>query len=100
VAKVIALIERPREEVALPLDIRGTAFQEKVWKALSAIPAGETRSYADIARIIGSPRAARAVARACAANELAVAIPCHRVGDSGYRWGVARKRALLDRERP
>jgi AraC family transcriptional regulator of adaptative response/methylated-DNA-[protein]-cysteine methyltransferase len=85
--------------------VRGTAFQQRVWEALRKIPPGKTVSYADIARTIGAPRATRAVAQACAANALAVAIPCHRVvrtdGDlSGYRWGVERKRALLDREAP
>jgi AraC family transcriptional regulator of adaptative response/methylated-DNA-[protein]-cysteine methyltransferase len=84
-------------------DVRGTAFQQRVWQALRAIPAGATATYAEIARAIGAPRAVRAVAWACAANPLAVAIPCHRVvrtdGDpSGYRWGVDRKRALLRRE--
>ncbi|TZG27417.1 bifunctional DNA-binding transcriptional regulator/O6-methylguanine-DNA methyltransferase Ada [Sphingomonas montanisoli] len=103
VAAVAALVEEPGRGLALPLDIRGTAFQQRVWDALRAIPAGETRSYADIARAIGNPRAVRAVAGACAANKLALAIPCHRVvhgnGDvSGYRWGTERKRALLSRE--
>jgi AraC family transcriptional regulator of adaptative response/methylated-DNA-[protein]-cysteine methyltransferase len=84
----------------LPLDIRATAFQWQVWKALAAIPRGETRSYSEIAAAIGRPRAARAVARACATNPVALAIPCHRVvpaagGVGGYRWGVARKRKLL-----
>ena len=103
VAQVVAMIEEPAQGLALPLDIRGTAFQRRVWQALHAIPAGETRSYADLARAVGAPAAARAVAGACAANKLAVAVPCHRVvrGDgsiSGYRWGVERKRALLARE--
>jgi AraC family transcriptional regulator, regulatory protein of adaptative response / methylated-DNA-[protein]-cysteine methyltransferase len=103
VAQVVGLVEQPRLGSELPLDIRGTAFQQRVWKALRRIPAGKTASYRDIARRIGAPRAVRAVAQACAANALAVAIPCHRVvrtdGDlSGYRWGVERKRALLDRE--
>jgi AraC family transcriptional regulator, regulatory protein of adaptative response / methylated-DNA-[protein]-cysteine methyltransferase len=103
VAQVVGLVEQPRLGARLPLDIRGTAFQQRVWKALSRIPAGKTASYAQIASRIGAPRAVRAVAQACAANALAVAIPCHRVvrtdGDlSGYRWGVERKRALLDRE--
>jgi len=103
VARVVGLIEHPNKGIDLPLDIRGTAFQQRVWKALAAIPAGATRSYADIARKIGKPKAVRAVAQACAANQLAVAIPCHRVvktgGDlSGYRWGVARKKELLKRE--
>lgn len=103
VARVVAMVECPRLEPGLPLDIRGTAFQQRVWQALQQIPPGETISYAELARRIGSPRAARAVAGACAANPLAVAIPCHRVvrGDgslSGYRWGIARKRQLLERE--
>jgi AraC family transcriptional regulator of adaptative response/methylated-DNA-[protein]-cysteine methyltransferase len=103
VAQVIALVEQPRIGTKLPLDIRGTVFQQRVWMALCQIPAGNTASYTEIARRIGAPRSVRAVAQACAANALAVAIPCHRVvrsnGDlSGYRWGVARKRALLDRE--
>ena len=103
VARVVGLVEYPGRHTTLPLDIRGTAFQQRVWQALRAIPAGRTASYADIARTIGAPKAVRAVAGACAANHLAVAIPCHRVvrtdgGLSGYRWGVERKRALLDRE--
>jgi AraC family transcriptional regulator of adaptative response/methylated-DNA-[protein]-cysteine methyltransferase len=103
VAKVVGLVERPRKDLDLPLDIRGTAFQQRVWKALTAIPAGKTASYAEIARKIGKPSAVRAVAQACAANSLAIAIPCHRVvktdgGLSGYRWGVARKQELLARE--
>lgn len=103
VARVIGFIEAPRLGLDLPLDIRGTAFQQRVWQALQKIPAGKTASYTDIARRIGAPQAARAVAGACAANTLAVAIPCHRVvrtdgSLSGYRWGVERKRALLARE--
>jgi AraC family transcriptional regulator of adaptative response/methylated-DNA-[protein]-cysteine methyltransferase len=103
VAQVVGLIEQPQHGARLPLDIRGTAFQQRVWKALSRIPAGKTASYAEVARRIGAPSAVRAVAQACGANPLAVAIPCHRVvrtgGDlSGYRWGIERKRALLDRE--
>jgi AraC family transcriptional regulator of adaptative response/methylated-DNA-[protein]-cysteine methyltransferase len=103
VAQVIGLIERPGVGLDLPLDIRGTAFQRRVWQALQQIPVGTTASYADIAKEIGMPKAARAVAQACGANTLAVAIPCHRVirNDgtlSGYRWGVERKRALLERE--
>ena len=99
----MGLIEAPGRRFDLPLDIRGTAFQQRVWQALRAIPAGSTATYAEIAKAVGRPRAVRAVAQACAANPLAVAIPCHRVvrtdGDlSGYRWGVERKRALLDRE--
>ena len=103
VAKVVGLIEKPGVGLDLPLDIRGTAFQQRVWKALQRIPVGSTASYADIAKAIGMPKAVRAVARACAANSIAVAIPCHRVirndgGLSGYRWGVERKRSLLERE--
>ena len=103
VARVVGLIEAPSHGLDLPLDVRGTAFQQRVWQALRQIPAGQTVSYADIARRIGSPKAVRAVAGACAANKLAVAIPCHRVvrsdgSLSGYAWGVARKRALLERE--
>jgi AraC family transcriptional regulator of adaptative response/methylated-DNA-[protein]-cysteine methyltransferase len=103
VAEVVGLVERPARPVDLPLDIRGTAFQQRVWQALRGIPPGTTASYAEIAARIGDPRAVRAVARACAANEIAVAIPCHRVvrtdgALSGYRWGVERKRALLARE--
>ena len=104
VAKVVGLVEAPAIGLDLPLDIRGTAFQQRVWQALREIPAGATASYAEIAERIGSPRSIRAVAQACAANPLAVAIPCHRVvrtdgALSGYRWGVERKRTLLDRER-
>jgi len=99
----VGLIEAPGGVLDLPLDIRGTAFQQRVWKALRAIPAGRTATYAEIAAAIGRPSAVRAVAQACAKNPLAVAIPCHRVvrtdGDlSGYRWGVERKRKLLERE--
>jgi AraC family transcriptional regulator, regulatory protein of adaptative response / methylated-DNA-[protein]-cysteine methyltransferase len=103
IARVGGLIETPEVGLSLPLDVRGTAFQQRVWQALQEIPTGETVCYAEIARRIGSPKAARAVAEACAANNLAVAIPCHRVvrhdgSLSGYAWGVDRKRALLDRE--
>jgi len=103
VAGVVGLVEAPKLGLDLPLDVRGTAFQQRVWAALQAIPAGETRSYAQVAAAMGAPKAHRAVALACAGNALAVAIPCHRVvrsdgGLSGYRWGVERKRALLDRE--
>lgn len=103
VGTVVALVEQPRFGTNLPLDIRGTAFQERVWKALREVPAGTTVSYSAVARAIGAPESGRAVARACAANPLAVAIPCHRVvrtdgSLSGYRWGVERKRALLARE--
>jgi AraC family transcriptional regulator of adaptative response/methylated-DNA-[protein]-cysteine methyltransferase len=103
IAQVVGFIEAPAIGLDLPLDVRGTAFQERVWQALREIPVGSTASYADIALRIGSPKAVRAVAQACGANSLAVAIPCHRVvrsdGNlSGYRWGVERKRQLLDRE--
>lgn len=103
VAKVVGFVEAPALGLALPLDVRGTAFQQRVWQALRRIPAGKTVSYGELARRIGAPQAAKAVASACAANALAVAIPCHRVvrndgGLSGYRWGVERKRALLKRE--
>jgi AraC family transcriptional regulator of adaptative response/methylated-DNA-[protein]-cysteine methyltransferase len=103
VAHVVGFVEAPGIGLDLPLDVRGTAFQQRVWKALREIPAGHTVSYQDIARKIGAPRAVRAVAGACAANAIAVAIPCHRVvrrdgAPAGYRWGIERKRALLDRE--
>src|SRR5690606_21862578 len=103
VAKVVGLVEAPSLGFDLPLDIRGTAFQERVWQALRAIPAGTTVSYAELAARVGTPAAIRAVASACGANSLAVAIPCHRVvrrnGDlAGYRWGIERKRELLKRE--
>ena len=103
VAQVVGFVEAPGIGLDLPLDIRGTAFQQRVWQALREIPAGATASYAEIAHALGTPKAARAVAQACAANTLAVAIPCHRVvragGElSGYRWGVERKRDLLARE--
>ena len=100
---VINFIESPGIGLDLPLDARGTAFQQRVWRALRSIPPGETASYTEIASRIGAPDSARAVAQACGANPLAVAIPCHRVvradgALSGYRWGVERKRALLERE--
>lgn len=103
VARIVGFVERPAIGLDLPLDVRGTAFQQRVWQMLREIPAGATASYAEIANRIGSPKSVRAVAQACAANTLAVAIPCHRVvrndgGLSGYRWGVERKRALLERE--
>ena len=105
VAKVLTFLEDPhRGRLDLPLDVQGTAFQRRVWLALQEIPPGDTVSYADIASRVGKPKAARAIAQACAANTLAVAIPCHRVvrGNGqlgGYRWGVERKRVLLGRER-
>lgn len=104
VAKVVGLVEAPDVGLDLPLDVRGTAFQQRVWQALRDIPLGETLSYAEVADRIGLPSATRAVAGACAANRLAVVIPCHRVvrtdgALSGYAWGVERKRAILARER-
>jgi AraC family transcriptional regulator of adaptative response/methylated-DNA-[protein]-cysteine methyltransferase len=103
VATVVGFVEAPALALDLPLNVRGTVFQQRVWQALREIPAGSTASYTDIARRIGAPYAVRAVAQACAANALAVAIPCHRVVRhngtlSGYRWGVERQRALLVRE--
>jgi len=103
VARVVGFVEAPQLGLHLPLDLRGTAFQLRVWRALRAIPAGTTATYAQVARRIGAPTASRAVAGACAANHLAVAIPCHRVvrndgADSGYAWGIERKRSLIDRE--
>ncbi len=103
VAKVVGFVEAPARGLDLPLDVRGTAFQQRVWQALQNIPAAATATYSEIAKRIGAPQAVRAVAGACAANVLAVAIPCHRVvrndgGLAGYRWGVERKRTLLQRE--
>src|SRR5262245_43372786 len=103
VAEVIAFVDTPAKGLGLPLDLRGTAFQRRVWQALRDIPMGETASYTKVAELIGAPKSARAVAQACAANPVALAVPCHRVvrndgGLSPYRWGVERKRALLERE--
>ena len=103
VGRVVAAVDRPGEAHGLPLDIRGTVFQQRVWEVLRGIPAGETLSYAQVAARLGSPASVRAVAGACAANKLAVVVPCHRVVASdgtlaGYRWGLARKRALLGKE--
>jgi AraC family transcriptional regulator of adaptative response/methylated-DNA-[protein]-cysteine methyltransferase len=103
VAQVVGFVETPRLGLDLPLDIQGTAFQRRVWQALAAIPVGSTASYIEIARAVGAPTASRAIAQACGANPLAVAIPCHRVvrsdgALSGYRWGIERKRELLRRE--
>lgn len=103
VEKVIEFTRTPQRKLNIPLDIQGTVFQQKVWQALRAIPAGKTASYTEIAQRLGNPKAVRAVARACAANDIAVAIPCHRVVGSngsltGYRWGIERKQALLARE--
>ncbi len=105
VARIVALVESPARPLDLPLDIRGTAFQERVWQALTRIVPGQTMTYSELAVAIGQPAAVRAVASACAANELAIAIPCHRVvrasgALAGYRWGIERKTALLQRERP
>lgn len=104
IGAILTAIEEPSSLADIPLDLRGTAFQQRVWSALRAIPAGETRTYRQIAEAIGAPRSFRAVAAACAANPVAVLIPCHRVVRSdgslgGYRWGLERKRALLARER-
>jgi AraC family transcriptional regulator of adaptative response/methylated-DNA-[protein]-cysteine methyltransferase len=103
VAAVLAFLEEPEAALDLPLDLRGTAFQKRVWDALARIPLGETRTYGQVAAMIGAPSAVRAVARSCATNPVPLAVPCHRVigadGDlTGYRWGVARKRALLAKE--
>ena len=104
IGQVIAFVERPAAGLNLPLDIQGTAFQQRVWRKLYEIPAGATKTYAQIAQSLGAPRSTRAVARACATNPLSLAIPCHRVirGDgalAGYRWGIARKAELLRREK-
>ena len=104
VAKIVGLVEQPARGLDLPLDIRGTAFQRRVWDAIRAIPAGSTASYSELAKRLGKPNSVRAVAQACASNTIAVAIPCHRVvrmdgSLAGYRWGVERKRALLAREK-
>jgi AraC family transcriptional regulator, regulatory protein of adaptative response / methylated-DNA-[protein]-cysteine methyltransferase len=103
VASVVRFVDMPAMGLDVPLDLRGSAFQQRVWRALRDIPVGSTATYSDIAKRIGSATSGRAVAQACAANPIAVAIPCHRVVRSdgtlsGYRWGVARKRALLERE--
>ena len=103
VSKVVGFVEAPALGLDLPLDVRGTAFQQRVWQELREIPVGETASYTDIANRISSPGSAKEVSEVCAANALAVAIPCHRVVKkdgalSGYRWGVKRKRALLEKE--
>ena len=103
VATVVGFVERPRVGLDLPLDVRGTAFQRRVWQALRKVPVGRTVTYRELAAKIGAPPSARAVASACAANHLAVAIPCHRVvrndgSIAGYAWGVERKRGLIARE--
>jgi AraC family transcriptional regulator of adaptative response/methylated-DNA-[protein]-cysteine methyltransferase len=102
-ARVRAFLDTPAKGLDLPLDVNGTDFQKRVWRALTGIPAGTTASYSDIARRIDAPKSFRAVAQACGANPVALAIPCHRVvrtdgALSGYRWGIARKRTLLERE--
>jgi AraC family transcriptional regulator of adaptative response/methylated-DNA-[protein]-cysteine methyltransferase len=104
VAEVVGHVERPSQAFEAPLDLRGTEFQRRVWQALCKIPVGSTTTYTDLARRLGMPNGARAVARACATNAVAVIVPCHRVvrGDgslAGYRWGIERKRRLLERER-
>ncbi len=101
---LLRCLEGTRPRAALPLDVRATAFQRRVWEELVAIPRGETRTYSEIARKLGQPTAARAVARACATNPVSVVVPCHRVvredgGLGGYRWGLERKKALLEGER-
>ncbi|RYY38126.1 MAG: methylated-DNA--[protein]-cysteine S-methyltransferase, partial [Sphingomonadales bacterium] len=102
-ARVVREVESPGRDTDLPIDVRGTAFQEAVWNALRAIPAGETRSYAQLAAAAGNPKAVRAAGTACGANQVAVVIPCHRAqradgGIGGYAYGVDRKRLLLERE--
>ena len=104
VQAVLAFLREPKQALDLPLDLRGTAFQQRVWRTLCGIPAGETRTYAQLAELAGHPRAIRAVARSCATNPVSLAVPCHRVigsdgGVTGYRWGVPRKQALLEQER-
>jgi AraC family transcriptional regulator of adaptative response/methylated-DNA-[protein]-cysteine methyltransferase len=104
IAAVVGMVENPAMPIDLPLDIRGTAFQRRVWEALRRIPAGTTATYAEIARRVGAPSATRAVAQACGANPLAVAVPCHRVvrtggALAGYRWGIERKKTLLNLEK-
>lgn len=104
VRAVLAFLEEPKQALDLPLDLRGTAFQQRVWQTLCKIPPGETRTYAQLAEMVGNPAAIRAVARSCAVNPVSLAVPCHRVigsdgGLTGYRWGVPRKQALLQRER-
>src|SRR5262249_9400246 len=103
VSRVLDVVAGTERREDLPLDVQATAFQHRVWQELRAIPRGQTRSYSEIARRLGQPRAARALARACASNRVALVVPCRRVveaggGIGGYRWGVERKRALLARE--
>jgi AraC family transcriptional regulator of adaptative response/methylated-DNA-[protein]-cysteine methyltransferase len=104
VRAVLDFLREPKQALDLPLDLRGTAFQQRVWRTLCSIPAGQTRTYAQLAEMAGNPKAIRAVARSCATNPVALAVPCHRVigsdgGLTGYRWGVPRKKALLEQER-
>jgi AraC family transcriptional regulator, regulatory protein of adaptative response / methylated-DNA-[protein]-cysteine methyltransferase len=104
VRAVLAFLQEPRQSLDLPLDLRGTAFQQRVWRTLCRIPPGEKRTYSELAGMVGNPRAVRAVASGCARNPVSLAVPCHRVIGSdgsltGYRWGVPRKRALLEKER-
>ena len=101
---MVDFLREPKQALDLPLDLRGTAFQQRVWRTLCTIPAGETRTYAQLAEMAGNPKAIRAVARSCATNPVSLAVPCHRVigsdgGLTGYRWGVPRKKALLEQER-
>jgi AraC family transcriptional regulator of adaptative response/methylated-DNA-[protein]-cysteine methyltransferase len=101
--RIVRFVTAPGEQLDLPLDIRGTAFQARVWRALQKVPPGKTATYTEIAEALGQPKAVRAVAAACAANKLALLVPCHRIvrrcGDlAGYRWGIERKRALLEGE--
>ena len=103
VRAVVDFLREPKQALELPLDLRGTAFQQRVWRTLCSIPAGETRTYTQLAAMAGNPKAVRAAARSCATNPVALAVPCHRVIGSdgsltGYRWGVARKQALLEQE--
>jgi AraC family transcriptional regulator of adaptative response/methylated-DNA-[protein]-cysteine methyltransferase len=104
VRAVVDFLHEPKQALDLPLDLRGTAFQQRVWRTLCTIPPGETRTYAQLAEMAGNPRAVRAVARSCATNPVSLAVPCHRVigsdgGLTGYRWGMPRKQALLEQER-
>ncbi|MGE0417170.1 MAG: methylated-DNA--[protein]-cysteine S-methyltransferase, partial [Acetobacteraceae bacterium] len=104
VRAVLSFLAEPKQALDLPLDLRGTAFQQRVWQTLCRIPPGQTRTYAQLAEMTGNPKAIRAVARSCATNPVSLAVPCHRVvgsdGDlTGYRWGVPRKRALLEKEK-
>src|ERR1700689_362072 len=104
VQAVLGFLAEPKQSLDLPLDLRGTAFQQRVWRTLCQIPPGKTRTYGEVARLMEQPKAVRAVARSCATNPVALAVPCHRVigqdgALTGYRWGVPRKKALLERAR-